>query len=156
MAGASMFSIPDLSVIDAEHLAFGQFAYVESEMSIAFVGKISNGDPVAVFLDNWSKPNLAYPHVIPGAAITVEGACFEVELESARRISSSDGMPGELVWSGKKLALLARGEKNRPHSIYVGEFEGDTSGYVMAFSNWRIVRQMGDKSQKLFEMKTKN
>ncbi|WP_143089560.1 hypothetical protein [Qipengyuania nanhaisediminis] len=148
-----MFVIDDLKIIEAEALTFGQFAFVEHENSKAFVGKIPNGDPVVIFLDDWESENLAYPHVLSGFAVIVEDAFFEVDIETASRGDRATSKPGSVILDGKKLAVLAYGKEGKPISILVGEYEGSTAPYSVAFSAWRVVRKEGAKLRTLFEMK---
>ena len=147
-----MLPVSDYTLKDARELSPGEFAYLEIEQSLAYVGLIPGGEPVVVLFNNWREDNLAYPEALNGFAVTLDDVKFEADLASAIRCETHDPKAGTLVSRGDTLSVIGIGPRRQRIFVRVDKDGKNTEGPTVAFTRWQIVGKNGDERIILFEM----
>jgi hypothetical protein len=147
-----MLPVSDYTFKEARELAHGDFAYLEVDQSLAYVGSIPGGEPVVVLFNNWREDNLAYPEALNGFAVTLNNVIFEADLTSAVRCETHDPKAGTLVSRGDTLSVIGIGPRRQRVFIRFDKNGQNTEGPTIAFTRWQIVRKSGDEKVTLFEM----
>ena len=146
-----MLPVTCFETMHAEELDAGQFAYLEAEGSPAYVGVLPSGQRLVALLREWGEENLVYPRALNGLAVALTNVTFEAEISSAVRCDLNNAQVGTLVAKGASLMLVCAGNGGRPTFLNVGNADSDTRGPPVAFTSWRIVREVNGEVHTLYE-----
>jgi hypothetical protein len=150
---ASMLPAGTFRIIRSHQLQPGDFGLLH-DIDNAPVLVAQNGDfHIAILLTgDLTKSNTRETTDLSGAATAIDDWEFEIDYRKTCKLDIMENRSGSLVVKGDKLGIVVTPPSGFGYIVLdLMTLDTMSSGIEYGFPKWRIVKQVGDRSEILFE-----